>query len=91
MGGNTTKAEVASAVLSSTMWYHYSWQLSTVTPQVAFTWMSKINCLDIFQSYLLIQTILVAEHNWNTDELWYGSGEWGEVSQAVISHTFKWL
>lgn len=70
-GGSTAGAEVASVVLSSIMWCHCSWQLSTVTPQAALTWMPKINCWDILQGYLLIQTTLVAGHNWNTDGPWY--------------------
>lgn len=36
-GGNTARAEVASVVLSSIVWNHCSWQLSTVTPQAALT------------------------------------------------------
>lgn len=90
MGWQHSQGKCASVALSGIMCYHCSWQLSAVTPQAALTWMPKISSLDILQGYLLIQTILVAEHNWNTDGPPCRGGEWGEVSQAVISHTFKW-
>lgn len=87
---DTATAAGASVVLSCIMWYHCNWQLSSVTPQATLTSIPKIYCLDILQGYILIQTVLVTEHNRNTDGPPCRGGEWGEVSQAVISHPSKW-
>lgn len=60
--------------MSGTVWCQYSWDLSSMAPQAALNWIAEIICFNLLQGYLLIRTTSAAEHNWSTDELWWGGG-----------------